>query len=49
MVVTAEPRIRGTFEPTIVDSRPPIGLKMISAIVVGTRYRPDWVTEAPKP
>ena len=47
--VTAAPAISGTREPTVFESRPPIGLKIIIVIVSGSRKSPPSVTEAPKP
>src|ERR1700722_4948797 len=47
--VMIEPSTSGTFDPTMPESRPPIGLVISIAIVVGTRKKPDWVTEAPNP
>src|SRR5215471_2943281 len=47
--VTAEPATRGTFDPTVPESFPPIGLKIIIAIVVGIRNSPASVTDDPNP
>src|SRR3954451_818651 len=47
-VITA-PATSGTFEPKRTERRPPNGLKIIIAIVQGTRKRPAWVTVEPKP
>ena len=44
-----EPSTSGTFDPTMFESRPPSGLVISIMIVVGTRNRPDWVTDAPNP
>ena len=44
-----DPRTSGTFEPNRPDSRPPSGLAIIIAMVVGIRKRPDCVTDEPKP
>ena len=44
-----DPSTSGTFDPRTFESRPLIGLVIKSAIVVGTRKRPDWLTDAPKP
>src|SRR5215471_13299842 len=47
--VTAEPATRGTLEPTVPESFPPIGLKIIIAIVDGIRNSPASVTDDPNP
>jgi hypothetical protein len=39
-VVTAKPSTSGTFEPTMLDSHPPVGLEMSIATAAGTRKAP---------
>src|SRR5512132_881384 len=43
------PRISGTREPTVLESRPEIGPATSIPSVAGTRKIPASVTEAPKP
>src|SRR5438874_13389613 len=43
------PSTRGTFDPTVAESRPDTGPTSSIPTVAGTMKRPASVTEAPKP
>src|SRR5947209_479378 len=46
---TSAPSSNGTFDPTVLDSRPETGPASSIPIVAGTMNTPAFVTEAPKP